>query len=334
MSDRPKNYLALRTDYGESPVEVFRANQTFRQKLFSELGGDIPWTSDRISHEPEIHARASDIQQKFLGLDLPELEPYRVALVGKRGSGKTTLAKMMCESEFHRMALADPVKDGSVAAINAVLVFLGLEPTMTRERLETDKEALRGMPQFVGSDLGRDYIGPDTIWLDRFADRINEHPTRSVVVDDVRFPNEVAYLREQLGFTIVRITRDEDERLAYLASEIRAKNPHLTDEEIAAKVEAASQHQSEALVDSLDVDFAIANTSIEALMLAARRFADAADAPLRKHDGMLTQRYETALKLIQDEIDQVTEPQQLMKADEHIRMLHRVKEILRLGRAA
>lgn len=191
----------------------------------------------------------------------------RIGLVGKMGAGKSTVAARLVEHHgFTRLAFADPVKDASVAAINAALVSIGLEPTMTRAILERDKAALRGLPQWIGTEFGRQYLGPESIWIDLLLRRVNEAEYLArlggdegrLVVDDCRFPNEAAALKA-VGFWIIRVVRSKDCRIASIEAAIRSSNPGLDEAALASKMAAAMAHPSETEIDRVPFHLTIQN---------------------------------------------------------------------------
>jgi hypothetical protein len=181
-------------------------------------------------------------------------------------SGKTTFANELVEChDFLRMAFADPVKNASVDMINAFLTHIGREPSMTRAQLDRDKNDLRWLLQGVGTELGRQYVGPDSLWVDLFREELRMDRTgcslygkpHLVVCDDCRFPNEIEALQE-MGFTIIRIVRDERSRLDSIRSMLSAKfgdDDTLIDQEL----EKILSHPSETYVDELDADFSLMN---------------------------------------------------------------------------
>lgn len=131
-----------------------------------------------------------------------------IGLTGLAGSGKTTAARVLETKEgFARLSFAGPRK--------AMARSFGLT---TREIAGDLKEAPgpelcgkspRQFMQMLGTEFGRDMIGPD-IWINAFKRNGDElrldEDVRGIVVDDVRFENEVAAIRE-MGGVIVRIER-------------------------------------------------------------------------------------------------------------------------------
>ena len=122
------------------------------------------------------------------------------------GCGKSTLADLLIEHQ--RVSFAAPLK----SAVSHMLNQLGLSAL---HYIYVDKEAIipglgvsaRHMLQTLGTEWGRACIHPD-FWV-KIARAKTERIMNnggSVVVDDVRFPNEVAMIRE-LGGELWRIER-------------------------------------------------------------------------------------------------------------------------------
>lgn len=144
----------------------------------------------------------------------------RVALIGVKGVGKTTLAQGMEQAGFARMSLAGPVKDTAFAAVETILHELGLPP-ISREQFDRDKSVFRPLLQWLGTDLVRDYCAVPTFWINRLLERANAS-TAPVVVDDVRFGNEVESLRAA-GFRVWKIVRPDMDTSDQHASETFAR---------------------------------------------------------------------------------------------------------------
>ena len=122
------------------------------------------------------------------------------------GCGKTTVADLLIE---HRpVSFAAPLKE-------AVWTLLGKLGISGSHFVYDDKEAIipglgvsaRHMMQTLGTEWGRACVHPD-FWVmiaRAKAERIMKDG-RSVVIDDVRFPNEAALIRN-LGGELWRIDR-------------------------------------------------------------------------------------------------------------------------------
>lgn len=124
-----------------------------------------------------------------------------IAFTGAAGSGKSTAAKILYKRGYNLVKFA--------GALKGMLASIGL----TKEHLEGDLKnqpcSLLGgqTPRFAMQTLGTEWgrnIMADDFWIHLW--KIHAQRSNFVVVDDLRFPNEAAAVRD-LGGTIVRITR-------------------------------------------------------------------------------------------------------------------------------
>ena len=122
------------------------------------------------------------------------------------GCGKTTVADLFIEHQ--RVSFAAPLK----RAVCNMLHDLGVAGV---HYAYTDKEAIipeinvsaRHMMQTLGTEWGRACIHPDFwVMIARAKTQRIMADGRSVVIDDVRFPNEAAMIRD-LGGELWRIDR-------------------------------------------------------------------------------------------------------------------------------
>ena len=122
------------------------------------------------------------------------------------GCGKTTVASLL--SNHQRVSFAAPLK----RAVWNMLDDLGLSGF---RYVYSDKEAIipelgvsaRHMMQTLGTEWGRACIHPDFwVMIARAETQRIMADGRSVVIDDVRFPNEAAMIRD-LGGELWRIER-------------------------------------------------------------------------------------------------------------------------------
>jgi hypothetical protein len=136
--------------------------------------------------------------------DLPRI----IALVGNAGAGKSTVAEYL--QEVHRYQLvkfAGPLKN--------MLRAIGLDDEeIEGSRKESPCDLLCGKtPRHamvtLGTEWGRDHIGVNFwsgLWQEETA--LNLNSGHVVVVDDCRFPNELAAVKEMRGI-VWRIVRPE-----------------------------------------------------------------------------------------------------------------------------
>lgn len=184
----------------------------------------------------------------------------RIAIVGEAHSGKTTLATALTDNHnFIRLALADPVKDVSAIMLNDFTRYLGASTSVghiDRAYINAHKghPSIRKLLQLVGTELGREWLGPQDIWIDTFLKTV-ENETQSIVCDDCRFTNEAAKLREN-GFVIIRLLRNEQARLESIQGSRK-----LTEGEL----EAILNHPSEKELKDIVSDYQIASVSTEQL---------------------------------------------------------------------
>ena len=130
-------------------------------------------------------------------------------------SGKTTTATYLQQHGYHVLPFASTLK----AMIHTFLMDLGYDHAEAGDFLQ-DKERVipeietttRELCAKLGTEWGRNSIRPD-LWLLVWACRYNTlwaregHNVR-VVVDDVRFPNEVEFLRRfSTSFQLWRVQR-------------------------------------------------------------------------------------------------------------------------------
>jgi hypothetical protein len=146
--------------------------------------------------------------------------PPRIGLHGHAGVGKDTLAELLRKHEYHRIGLADPlysivwtVNPLIGSTLPATMPPISVKMLMAKHKdswreAKDDKfygPGLRRFLQTLATDGIRFYLGEDTFW--RVAQReIDIVGYGRVVVSDVRFDNEVQWIR-RCGGIIVQITR-------------------------------------------------------------------------------------------------------------------------------
>lgn len=154
----------------------------------------------------------------------------RIAFIGKMGAGKTTAAEYLFnrgDLPYNLIRFAAPLKRIAVEIFG--------------EGSDTDRELL----QWLGTDVVR---ARDTdAWARITGVTIDDLGDGSaIVIDDCRFPNEYAVLRER-GFTFCRIVAEEALRIDRLQ-----KIGKLTDLD-------QLQHASEIALDDIQADQTIEN---------------------------------------------------------------------------
>jgi hypothetical protein len=142
-----------------------------------------------------------------------------IGLVGPIGCGKDTVADILLGKGYEPVAFANPLKD-------VVSVIFGwrrdlLEGDTDESRIFREQEdpwwskkfgypvTPRKMLQLMGTEAGRDVFHPD-IWIHSLEKQISG--VTDVVITDVRFPNEVEFVRSR-GGKIVRISREDPDHI-------------------------------------------------------------------------------------------------------------------------
>ena len=156
-----------------------------------------------------------------------------IGLCGPAGAGKDTAADALCSHGWKRIAFADPVREGLAGVNPSIWVpaygtwwrwfrrakwhcvpLRDAVATMGWNALKQLPE-VRGLLQRYGTEGGRDIHGQDC-WITTARRRIKKLRERygdgvQVVFTDVRFKNEVAFVRESGGI-VVRIERNQNDR--------------------------------------------------------------------------------------------------------------------------
>ena len=141
--------------------------------------------------------------------------PARViGFCGLAGSGKTTAARALQDiHDWQRVSFAGPLKRMAEACGMTLSEMAGDLKETPRAWLcgKTPRQFL----QFIGTEFGRDMIGPD-FWVNCWRNQVDRLVLEAladlaleglrIVADDVRFPNEAAMIRS-LGGIVVRIDR-------------------------------------------------------------------------------------------------------------------------------
>lgn len=146
-----------------------------------------------------------------------------IALTGRKGSGKTTLAKKLAvEYNYTRLPFAKPIKE----MLQELLVTQGLGYTESGRMLDGDLKEVptdylngrtpRYAMQTLGTEWGRDLVDVNlwtSVWL-RTAKIIT-----NVVVDDLRFESEAEAVRN-IGGIVIRVYRESADTTDLHPSEI------------------------------------------------------------------------------------------------------------------
>lgn len=132
-------------------------------------------------------------------------------------SGKSSIANYLSVYNFKTVSFARPLKQ----MVRSLISNLGYSPELVeRFMTEAKEEAIpnlgvsaRHLMRTLGTEWGRDCVHPD-VWNRCWRVAVDRHTRNGhhVVVDDVRFPNEAALIR-QIGGQLWRIHRPDSPEL-------------------------------------------------------------------------------------------------------------------------
>jgi hypothetical protein len=126
--------------------------------------------------------------------------------------GKTKLAQYLEHAwGYQRLSLAGPLKEMLSALFNEMNIPQDLQWEYLygsgKERVIPEiGVSSRHLMQSLGADWGRRLVSTN-IWVDVVVQKISEKPALRFVVDDLRFPNEAAAIRNIDGSQIWRVDR-------------------------------------------------------------------------------------------------------------------------------
>ncbi len=135
-----------------------------------------------------------------------------VGFAGKKQSGKSTAARhLLLSHDFITYSFAEPLKEmGEV-----LLAALGLTLDEIYEVYEGKEQVIhpigvtwRQLLQTLGTEWGRTHIHPD-LWVMCAREFFEQNRHCDIVIDDVRFENEAALIRE-MGGVIIHVFRNTD----------------------------------------------------------------------------------------------------------------------------
>jgi len=130
-----------------------------------------------------------------------------IGLCGRKGCGKSSVAKAGEPYGYNTMSFADPLRD--------MLNALGIPKDMLNDPKLKESgtnwvfgyKTPRQLLQSLGTAWGRECVS-QTIWIDHLIERFRGDGMDNVIIDDVRFNNEAEAIQEE-GGVIVEVVRDE-----------------------------------------------------------------------------------------------------------------------------
>lgn len=157
------------------------------------------------------------LKEKVLSLERQLKKPKLVGLIGAAGAGKSTTANIIeRDYGFSKIRFAGGIK----SMLRALLYEAGVDHGRIHEMIdgslkETACDELAGKSpryclQTLGTEWGRDFMSKN-FWVDLTMHSVDNllAISKSVVIDDVRFPNEVKAVKDS-GGRVFRVMRDQD----------------------------------------------------------------------------------------------------------------------------
>lgn len=157
-----------------------------------------------------------------------------IGFSGKKGSGKSYFADYLVNNKlFIKLSFASPLKE-----ITKILFNLSDEDVKDPIKKELINPKFNASPrelmQWLGTDIMREefnkkfnYSG--SIWIDNVKDKVKTllEDNKDVVIDDVRFQNEVDMIHS-LGGIVINLRNDLDNTLNNSTSTHSSENQKLT----------------------------------------------------------------------------------------------------------
>jgi L-fucose mutarotase/ribose pyranase (RbsD/FucU family) len=148
--------------------------------------------------------------------------PKIILLVGRKGSGKDTLASLLlphCGPTSPRLlSFASPIKE-TLATLFAFPDLSYFNDQDKKERVWSDYCAThspRDLMVWFGTDVIRKTFGA-SFWVDRLKTKVRKMGADdTVIVTDARFPNEVLAMVDEFGTDVTAVYIDACDRIGEL----------------------------------------------------------------------------------------------------------------------
>jgi len=160
-----------------------------------------------------------------------------IGICGFKGSGKDTLADWLVENKnFRKISFASVLKDIISILFNWNRKMMDgntIEDRLFREKEDewwSNKLGIKCTPRWVmqniGTDLFRKHFN-DNIWIFALEKRLHENIDINFVISDVRFPNEIKFLKS-MNATLIYIEREDPEEWFYNLDKV-PKDLHISE---------------------------------------------------------------------------------------------------------
>lgn len=132
-----------------------------------------------------------------------------IGISGKRESGKSSLARFLEEYRYKRLSLATPLKEMCMRlyGLTRDQVYGVFKESMTKYK-RTDGSFYTPRDILIREGCLKRSIDPD-FWCRKLDEEIMNSKVEKVVIDDIRFLNEINYFKK-LGAKFVRLERSQE----------------------------------------------------------------------------------------------------------------------------
>jgi hypothetical protein len=138
-----------------------------------------------------------------------EMKPTVIGIIGNQGAGKDEICNYLRETkDFVKVGFSDPIYE-LLWEMNPMMVidnetgdvdyYRGVVARFGIDKAKRYCPEIRRWLQIIGTEYGRDVFGPDC-WIRALDARIKDSPL--VAIRDVRFENEIDYIRARGGFIV------------------------------------------------------------------------------------------------------------------------------------
>jgi hypothetical protein len=149
-----------------------------------------------------------------------------IGFAGAAGSGKDSSAEAL--SDFKNLAFAKPLKDSCKILFNLTDPQL-YDPKEKEEiildshgksvwQIDEEEASPRLILQKVGTDYLRNHVSKN-FFINHMNQRIEQSENKNITITDVRFPNELDYVKSKGGI-LIKVTRPLQETLTELTEHV------------------------------------------------------------------------------------------------------------------
>lgn len=116
-----------------------------------------------------------------------------VGIAGRARAGKGTLAAEFVRAGWKEESFAEPIKKALCSMFGFARALFD-DPVTKEAELDWLGRSPRYLAQKLGTEFGRDMVAED-VWLRIMANKLRTDVLTHIVVSDVRFENEAAFIR-------------------------------------------------------------------------------------------------------------------------------------------